>query len=51
MQWTYAVTYLEVIGIIVGQIFVGIVGDGYDALPPSPKPSTDISQVSVVAGV
>ncbi|KAI9730477.1 MAG: hypothetical protein M1818_008172 [Claussenomyces sp. TS43310] len=26
-QWTYAVIYLEVIGIIVGQIFVGIVGD------------------------
>jgi MFS family permease len=27
-QWTYAVTYLEVIGIIVGQISVGLLGDG-----------------------
>jgi hypothetical protein len=27
-QWTYAVTYLEVIGIIVGQILVGFLGDG-----------------------
>ncbi|RAL61672.1 hypothetical protein DID88_002740 [Monilinia fructigena] len=26
-QWTYAVTYLEIIGIIVGQILVGYLGD------------------------
>lgn len=29
-NWTYAVTYLEVIGIIVGQISVGLLGDGYE---------------------
>ncbi|PSS25175.1 hypothetical protein M430DRAFT_96152 [Amorphotheca resinae ATCC 22711] len=27
-QWVNAVTYLEVVGIIVGQILVGIIGDG-----------------------
>ncbi|KAG0647862.1 putative inorganic phosphate transporter 1-6 [Hyphodiscus hymeniophilus] len=27
-QWTFAVTYLEIIGIIVGQIMVGLLGDG-----------------------
>lgn len=26
--WLAAVTYLEVIGIIVGQVFVGLIGDG-----------------------
>lgn len=26
-NWVYSVTYLEVIGIIVGQILVGIIGD------------------------
>lgn len=26
-QWTYAVSYLEIIGIICGQILVGIQGD------------------------
>ena len=28
-QWTNAVEYLEIIGIIVGQILVGFVGDWY----------------------
>lgn len=27
-QWTYAVIYLEVVGIIFGQIGVGLLGDG-----------------------
>ena len=27
-QWVYSVTYLEIVGIIVGQILVGIIGDG-----------------------
>lgn len=26
--WVQAVTYLEVLGIIVGQVLVGIIGDG-----------------------
>jgi hypothetical protein len=30
-QWTYAVTYLEIVGIIIGQILVGFIGDSYDA--------------------
>lgn len=28
-QWVAAVTYLEILGIIVGQVLVGFVGDGY----------------------
>lgn len=30
-QWTFAVTYLEIVGIIIGQILVGIIGDSYGA--------------------
>jgi hypothetical protein len=32
-QWVNAVHYLEVVGIIVGQILVGILGDWYGSLP------------------
>lgn len=28
-QWIYAIDYLEILGIIVGQILVGILGDWY----------------------
>ena len=31
-QWTFSVTYLEVAGIMVGQILVGLLGDGYALL-------------------
>lgn len=31
-QWLNAIDYLEIIGIIVGQILVGIVGDWYALL-------------------
>lgn len=31
-QWLNAIDYLEIIGIIVGQILVGIIGDWYAPL-------------------
>ena len=30
-QWLNAVDYLEIVGIIVGQILVGVLGDWYEA--------------------
>lgn len=29
VQWIHAVDYLEIVGIIVGQILVGVLGDWY----------------------
>lgn len=31
-NWLDAIEYLEVVGIIVGQIFVGILGDWYESI-------------------
>jgi hypothetical protein len=46
------VTYLEVVGIIVGQILVGIIGDGYDlASAPSQILDANLLPVLDVAGV
>jgi hypothetical protein len=52
VQWVNAVAYLEVVGIICGQILVGIIGDGYDlASAPSQILDANLLPVSDVAGV
>lgn len=33
-QWLNAIDYLEIVGIIVGQILVGFIGDWYVCFPP-----------------
>ena len=48
--WVEAVQYLEVVGIIVGQVLVGLLGDGY-VLSIIPEMKTlRLSLVSVVVG-
>jgi hypothetical protein len=55
-NWIAAISYMEVVGIIVGQILVGYLGDAYvpmmqRQLPPVQAYANFIRVVSVVAGV
>ena len=50
-NWVFAVTYLEIIGIICGQILVGLIGDGLVLLPAVNCIKTNPAQVLAVAGV
>lgn len=50
-NWVSAVTYLEIIGIICGQILVGLIGDGLVLLTAVNCTNANRSQVLAVAGV
>jgi len=50
-NWVSAVTYLEIIGIICGQILVGLIGDGLVLLTAVNCTKANRSPVLAVAGV